>query len=114
MSSYSGGDKHNLKTDYGFYGGDGMTNRSPVAIRVWSHQELSRRYSTGSFREAESSPRLQYSNSSAPYGTMIDASGKDPEEDHPLAGRSSPVSNARRKFVDKISTGGGVQYFYPN
>ncbi|KAG0591735.1 hypothetical protein KC19_1G197600 [Ceratodon purpureus] len=111
--SYSGGEKHNLKTDYGFYGGDGMTNRSPVAIRVWSHQELSRRYSTGSFRDAGSPPRLQYSNSPAPLGMMIDAHGKDPE-DHPLAGRSSPVSIARHKFVDKTSSGGGVQYFYPN
>lgn len=77
--SYAKGDKHNVRMDYGFSDGQ-ITNETPNALRVWSHPEISRRYSTGTFRGAGSTTFHLHSSNSMPFGMLLDAHRKYPED----------------------------------
>ncbi|XP_024383205.1 uncharacterized protein [Physcomitrium patens] len=103
--SYPGGEKNNRRAMFGASGGGGTTYGSPTAP-----QEISRMYSTDNFREAGSPTRLEPACSTRTVALLMDSRRKDAQKDRSLAGRSSPVSNAHRKFVSKFSMGGGVQY----
>lgn len=105
LSSYPGGEKNNRRAMFGASGGGGTTYGSPAAP-----QEISRMYSTDNFREAGSPTRLEPACSTRTVALLMDSRRKDAQKDRSLAGRSSPVSNAHRKFVSKFSMGGGVQY----
>lgn len=85
MRSYHGIDKlHSPKTDYGGDRGRGPKLRSQGSSD-WPHQE-ERRFSTSNLPQ-QGSPNL--------------------------AGRSSPVSTRQSSFVDRMSVGDGIRFFYP-